>query len=121
MRFLFLALSDLAIHVHTQFRTNTLGAIHTINAFLPLLLKGQSKKIIVVSSKLGLPSHTLKTQAESATAYSVSKAALNMVVTKFAVTPSLKEQGLIIVGVEPGFMKSYTFREHAYFHIFALS
>lgn len=44
-----------------------------------------------------------------------------MVVTKFAVTPSLKEQGLIIVGVEPGFMKSYTFREHACFHIFALS
>ena len=85
---------------------NVIGAIHTINAFLPLVLKGPTKKILVVSSGMGSPHYAVETQKESATAYSISKAGLNIAVAKYAVSPSNRDAGLTIVAITPGFMKS---------------
>lgn len=89
-----------------QFRANVVGAVHTINAFLPLVLKGPTKKIIVVSSVMGSPHYAVNTEKSFATAYAISKAGLNMAVAKYAVSPANREAGLMIVAVSPGFMKS---------------
>lgn len=94
-----------------QFKTNTVGAIHTINAFLPQLLKGPTKKILVVTSTMGSPHFAVKAKVEHATAYAISKAALNLAIAKYAASTKLREAGLTIIGVNPGFMKSHKFRK----------
>ena len=55
---------------------------------------------------MGSPHYAVETQKESATAYSISKAGLNMAVAKYAVSPSNRDAGLTIVAITPGFMKS---------------
>ena len=55
---------------------------------------------------MGSPHFAVKGQKDIATAYSISKAALNMAVAKYAVSPKNREAGLTIVAVSPGFMKS---------------
>ena len=61
---------------------------------------------------MGSPQYAIETESQHATAYSISKAALNMAIAKYAVSANLREAGLIIIGVNPGFMKSHTFREY---------
>ncbi|KAK7055316.1 NAD(P)-binding protein [Favolaschia claudopus] len=86
------------------FKTNTLGAIHTINAFLPLLKKGSGKKVLVVSSALGDIESTVSWEFLGAVSYSISKAALNMAVAKYAA--EYKPQGFVFVAVHPGIVNT---------------
>ena len=87
-----------------QLRPNVIGVAQTINAFLPLVRKGKEKKVLVVSSVMGSPVYAMKTRAERAVGYAISKAALNMIVAKYAL--ACKDDGIVIVAVSPGSVKT---------------
>ncbi|EJD04817.1 short-chain dehydrogenases/reductase [Fomitiporia mediterranea MF3/22] len=86
------------------FKTNVIGVTHTINAFIPLLRAGKTKKVLVVSSGMGSIRFNLDTNSDTNVAYSISKAAVNMVVVKFATR--YKQEGFTIVAVTPGFVNT---------------
>ncbi|KAL5520491.1 hypothetical protein ACEPAG_9715 [Sanghuangporus baumii] len=88
----------------TFFKTNAIGAAHAINAFIPLLRAGKMKKVLAVTSPLGSTSFTLVTNQSTCPAYSVSKAALNMVIAKFATR--FKDDGFTFLAVSPGLIKT---------------
>lgn len=89
-----------------QFRVNTLGTINTTNAFLPLLRAGTAKKVITLSSGAGDVAFTTASGASGQLGYSISKAALNMAVAKFAV--ALKAEGFVFLALSPGIVDTVT-------------
>ncbi|KLO12359.1 NAD-binding protein [Schizopora paradoxa] len=94
----------LDVDLTSFFKTNVLGVIHTINAFLPLLKAGATKKCIVISSPLGTEKMTLDANLAAFAGYSISKAALNLTTAKY--TARFREEGLIFVSFNPGFVKT---------------
>lgn len=87
-----------------QFQPNVIGIAQTIQAFLPLVRKGQQKKILVVTSSMGSPAFALDALSDNCIAYSTSKAALNMIVAKYAL--ACKDDGVIFLSVSPGLVKT---------------
>ncbi|GAA5850974.1 hypothetical protein JCM3766R1_003963 [Sporobolomyces carnicolor] len=83
--------------------TNLYGVVNTVNAFLPLLKKGNGKQIFVTSSVLGSIGGPLG-QMPVASAYSISKAAVNMYTVKLA--RELAEEGFTVVPFHPGYVKT---------------
>ncbi|KAF8513799.1 hypothetical protein JB92DRAFT_2922000 [Gautieria morchelliformis] len=84
---------------HT-FKVNVMGVIHSINNFLPLLRNGNTRKVVTISSRGGDPDLVLKTGLSQMVAYGASKAAVNMIVVKFAI--KLQTEGFIVFAVSPG-------------------
>jgi NAD(P)-dependent dehydrogenase (short-subunit alcohol dehydrogenase family) len=74
--------------------------VHTTNAFLPFLKKGAAKKVITISTGLADPELTLIGEATGQPSYSISKAALNMVVAKYAA--QFKADGFVFLALSPG-------------------
>ncbi|KAL7278090.1 hypothetical protein ACG7TL_008060 [Trametes sanguinea] len=70
-----------------QYKVNTLGLIHALAAFLPLLRASPAptKKIVVVSTTGADPRAVLAARATHMAAYAASKAAALMVATQWAV------------------------------------
>lgn len=99
---------------------NVYSALHATNAFLPLILAGEQKKIIYISTGMAdirispsLPPQTdtdyapalaLKCEIPFAIGYASSKAALNMLVTKYAV--EYKPQDVKFLSMSPGWVKT---------------
>jgi NAD(P)-dependent dehydrogenase (short-subunit alcohol dehydrogenase family) len=54
---------------NTSWSTNVLGAMLTTNAFLPLLRKGKTKKVMALSTGLGDPALNLESGFAAQTAY----------------------------------------------------
>src|SRR5512140_597690 len=80
---------------------NTFGPLRTVQQFLPLLEKGQGKLILNISSEAGSIANCWR---ESAFAYSMSKAALNMqsrILQNF-----LKPRGIKVLAVHPGWIRT---------------
>ncbi|KAH8647753.1 putative short-chain dehydrogenase [Xylariales sp. PMI_506] len=74
-----------------------------IREFLPLVRKSQQKKIYIVTSRLG----SIQTAAflpNLANAYSIARAALNMLARKWS--PVLKDEGVTIGLINPGYISS---------------
>ncbi|TFY65639.1 hypothetical protein EVG20_g5446 [Dentipellis fragilis] len=84
----------------TFYRVNVIGVVHTINIFLPLIKKGSLKKVIVISSGAGDLDFTVAGTFAVNAPYSISKAAVNMVVAKYA--GEYKEQGIAFLALSPG-------------------
>ncbi|KAK7999305.1 hypothetical protein PG990_011905 [Apiospora arundinis] len=82
------------------FDTNVIGVIHLYNLFLPLILKGQAKKIVAISTGMADSELVSKYQVGVGALYSISKAALNMVTAKFSA--QYKEEGVLFLGISPG-------------------
>ncbi|KAB8227148.1 NAD(P)-binding protein [Aspergillus alliaceus] len=82
-------------------RTNVVGVAHTINAFLPLIRKGCQKKVIVVSSLLADIDFVSRFALDTATPYSISKAAANLLMAKYhaALGPT---EGILFLAISPG-------------------
>ncbi|HTL61353.1 MAG TPA: SDR family NAD(P)-dependent oxidoreductase [Nitrospira sp.] len=80
--------------------TNTIGALLVTQAFLPLLRKSQSGRIINVSSGAG----QLSDMGTWAPAYSISKTALNGVTGQFAA--ALAGSNIAVNSVCPGWVKT---------------
>ncbi|KAF7335601.1 NAD(P)-binding protein [Mycena venus] len=83
-----------------NFKGNTISAIHSINAFLPLLRKGSAKKVLVLSTALGDLDVTTQGGSFGEVSYSIAKAALNMVVAKYAT--QYKDEGFVFLAISPG-------------------
>jgi NAD(P)-dependent dehydrogenase (short-subunit alcohol dehydrogenase family) len=85
----------------TVLETNLLGSVRVTQAFLPLLLRGDQPRLVMVSSGMG--SLTLQSNDEvfkkiSHIPYPVSKAALNMLAVQYA--KALPE--VLVTTVDPG-------------------
>ncbi|KAK7680194.1 hypothetical protein QCA50_016703 [Cerrena zonata] len=90
------------------FKVNTLGVIKTINVFLPLLRKASQTslaKIITISSGAGDSEFVVNTAFDSVAAYSVSKAAVNMVTAKYAAR--FKGENLLFLSISPGLVNTH--------------
>ncbi|TFK41983.1 hypothetical protein BDQ12DRAFT_349623 [Crucibulum laeve] len=87
-----------------SFTINVVGVVHTINAFLPLLHKGEVKKVITLSSGAADVEATLQLGFAANAAYSISKAALNMAVAKYAT--QYKKDGFVFLALSPGLVNT---------------
>jgi len=83
-----------------SFDANVIGNIHLINIFLPLILKGDAKKVIILSTGLAHVELTNEYDVAPAPLYSISKAALNMMVAKFSAR--YKQEGVLFLALSPG-------------------
>jgi NAD(P)-dependent dehydrogenase (short-subunit alcohol dehydrogenase family) len=83
-----------------HYRVNAIGPVHLFNTFMPLILKGRAKKVIAISTGASDPEMTLKADMYQATAYSMSKAALNMAVAKFSAL--YRQKGVLVMAICPG-------------------
>lgn len=93
-----LLLSELSISMHT----NAVGPLYAANAFMPLLLKSQVKKVIFISSGGADIDLTIGAKLNSQVPYSFSKAALNILAAKFAL--EYREQGVKFLSLAPGYV-----------------
>jgi len=85
---------------------NVLGVMYSINAFLPLIRKGNAKKITVVSTGLGELELTQNSNIAFSVQYSATKAATNIVVAKYAA--ELRGEGIILLALSPGLVNTAT-------------
>lgn len=84
------------------FDTNVVGVISTINIFLPLVLKSDTRKVIAISSGLADDSVTNKYDMYEAAPYSISKAALNTVIAKYNAAHGKNTDGVLFLSISPG-------------------
>lgn len=74
------------------------------STFVPLLKLGVAKKVIALSSGMGEVEWTNDLDMDMAVPYSISKAALNMVMAKFNAT--YRKEGILFMAVSPGAVDS---------------
>jgi NAD(P)-dependent dehydrogenase (short-subunit alcohol dehydrogenase family) len=87
--------------LETVLDSNVIGVRNITRALLPLLRTSKEKKIVNISSALGSIALTEAFSfSPSCAAYKVSKAALNMMTSQWAM--SFKEEGLVVLSVSPG-------------------
>lgn len=84
----------------TLFAVNVIGNVHLYNLFLPLILAGTAKKVIVLTSGFADLDFTNKYDLEPAALYSSSKAAMNMINGKFSA--QYKKDGVLFLSICPG-------------------
>ena len=82
------------------FKTNVVGNVHLFNLFLPLILKGNVKKVVAISSGMGDLELVRKYNVFEDAAYSISKTAMNMAVAKFSA--EYAKEGVLFLSVCPG-------------------
>lgn len=83
------------------FETNVLGVARVSRAFLPLLEKGTDPRLLNISSGAGSILHK---HDSNYYAYSVSKAALNMLTR--ALAAEFKHRGVCVVALTPGWVRT---------------
>nr|AKT74300.1 TxnC4 [Streptomyces bottropensis] len=88
--------------LRTTFETNVHGVVAVTNAVLPLLRKSSAGRIVNVSSEMGLPAWLDGSEMPAITAYSVSKAALNMLTLLYA--NELRDTQIKVNACSPGFV-----------------
>jgi len=88
--------------MHHLYNVNALGALRVVEAFLPLMEQGHSKRLCFVSSEAGSISRSERT---SWFGYCMSKAALNMGVK--ILFNDLHPAGYTFRVYHPGWMRSY--------------
>jgi len=81
---------------------NLIGAINSINRFLPLIRNGQLKKIIYITSPTGDAEFTRKCGVTVTIGYTTTKAAMNLVMSKYAA--ELKGEGIKTLALSPGWV-----------------
>ncbi|KAH7384031.1 hypothetical protein DE146DRAFT_667651 [Phaeosphaeria sp. MPI-PUGE-AT-0046c] len=87
--------------------TNVAGMLFTINAFMPLVLKSDIKKIVALSSASGDVNASMQADVQNAITYGISKAGVNLLIARYAI--AYKEQGVKFLAMNPGWV--YTFTE----------
>lgn len=97
------AIKGTITQLQINIQTNLYGVISTTQTFLPLLLKGDQKKIFTLSSLSGSIGGILS-ESSFATPYCVSKAALNMWLVKLS--RDLIGEGFTVIPIHPGYVKT---------------
>ncbi|KAI1849748.1 hypothetical protein JX266_004697 [Neoarthrinium moseri] len=88
-------------------KINVLGTISMFNLFMPLVLKGNGKKAIAISTGMADVDLVAKYDVQVSPTYAISKAALNMAVAKLSAV--LREQGILLMTISPGFVDTGNF------------
>lgn len=88
----------------TQIKANLTSNIYVINSFLNLVRHGKEKKIIFISSSSGDVEFTRITGISTLVGYSVAKAGMNMVATKFGT--ELAPEGIKTLSISPGWVNT---------------
>ena len=83
-----------------------MGAVAATNAFLPLIEKGTQKKVINISSAAGDSEFVEKSRYASGVPYGISKAALNLINTKYAI--EFHGKGYTFLAISPGIVDTRT-------------
>ena len=91
---------DTTLTIICQYKTNALGVIHSIRAFLPLLRAGHAKKIAVTASEGGNPAFVRTAGLAYMAAYGMTKGAAHVATNKWAV--KLGPEGFVVASLSPG-------------------
>lgn len=92
---------DLLTHTMVEsLKVNVIGVVFTINAFLPLVRKSSIKKITVISTGLADQKLSEHSTIPFLMTYSAMKAALNIVVARFAA--ELRNEAIVVLALSPG-------------------
>ena len=83
------------------YQVNTLGPLRVARAFLPLLRKGQGKRIVQITSLMGSIGDN---SSGGSYAYRMSKAALNMANRNLA--HELASEGFVCIAIHPGWVRT---------------
>ena len=86
--------------MRNMFDVNVIGNIHLFNLFLPLIQRGEAKKVIAITSGYSDIELTRVWDVTLAPLYSTSKAALNMIMAKFSA--QYRKDGILFLGLAPG-------------------
>jgi NAD(P)-dependent dehydrogenase (short-subunit alcohol dehydrogenase family) len=89
-----------------SFNANVVGVMKTISAFLPLIKAGSAKKIIVISSVMADPDLVRTFEVTYAAPYSISKAAVNLLVAKYHA--AYTKEGILFIAISPGLVDTGT-------------
>ena len=79
---------------------NVVGNVYLINTFLPLLRQSNTKKIAMISTGMADLDLINTAKETSSSAYSMSKAALNVAVAKY--NAELSGEGFLFMSISPG-------------------
>ncbi|WP_185806809.1 SDR family oxidoreductase [Bacillus salinus] len=88
--------------IRNMYETNTLGPLRVTQSILPLLLQGESKLLVNISSEAGSITDCKRVKEYG---YTMSKAALNM--QSVLLQNKLKQFGVKVFAIHPGYVKSY--------------
>ncbi|KAK7748265.1 hypothetical protein SLS62_008725 [Diatrype stigma] len=88
--------------LNKMIKTNVAGNIHLYGLFLPLILKGQAKKVVCISSSMSEVASINKLGLKESPLYAMSKAAMNVVTAKFNV--QYQKDGVLFLSICPGMM-----------------
>ncbi|KAL3459758.1 NAD(P)-binding protein [Aspergillus heterothallicus] len=87
-----------------SFQANVVGNIHLFNFFLPLIKKGQAKKVITITTGMADIDFISNFNIASAGSYSISKAAMNAAVAKYSA--QYRKEGILFLGLSPGLVNT---------------
>ncbi|KAH9946746.1 hypothetical protein B0H21DRAFT_742225 [Amylocystis lapponica] len=96
----------LADDLKKSFEINVVGVVHTINAFLPLVRAGTVKTVVSLSTGIADTDFVRAAGHALSAPYCISKAALNMVVAKYAAR--FKDEGVVFLALSPGLVNTST-------------
>ncbi|KAM0428484.1 hypothetical protein ACHAPT_006844 [Fusarium lateritium] len=82
-----------------SFRINVVGNVHLFNLYMPLL-RGQAKKAITLSTGMADPDFISRFSIAVAAPYAISKAAVNVAVSKF--DAQYRKEGVLFMSISPG-------------------
>jgi NAD(P)-dependent dehydrogenase (short-subunit alcohol dehydrogenase family) len=85
------------------FHINVIGNVHLFNLFLPLIQKGQTKKVIVIASAYADMDWTIKYDLTPGSLYGSSKAAMNLITAKYSA--QYKKEGVLFLSISPGMVE----------------
>lgn len=95
---------QLADDMSAHFATNVIGNTHLVNSFMPLILKGSVKKVLILTTGMADNDLVVKYGVHEGGPYTISKAALNMVTSKFQA--EYQKDGVLFVGISPGVVET---------------
>ncbi|KAI3327808.1 NAD(P)-binding protein [Xylariaceae sp. AK1471] len=90
-----------------SFKTNVIGNVHLFNLYLPLILKGHTKKIITISSGMADLDLTRDYKLILGAPYTISKVAMNAATAKF--NAQYADQGVLFLNICPGVVDTGVF------------
>ncbi|KAF5639614.1 protoporphyrinogen oxidase [Fusarium sp. NRRL 52700] len=87
-----------------SFNVNVIGNFHLFNLFTPLVLKGQGKKVIAISSGMSDIDFIRQFEIDPAPAYAISKVGTSVLTAKFAALYA--KEGVLFMSICPGSVDS---------------
>ena len=95
---------NLERELEMTWKTNVVGVIDSINAFLPLIKRGSAKKVLTLSTGMADIELIREYDIWEGAAYSISKAGLNAVVAKYAARYGT--ESILLFSISPGFVNT---------------